>query len=470
MYALIVVAVILCVLFKLLNVNNSPERSIFYCSNANFLDQILKHAPLLNEPYTPPRLWGYSGHIQTIFQGVISLLHCPLVNGRRHYMKASDGATVTYDLYQPIDQHSSDDDITMAICPGICNSSESVYIRRVVYHAQLQGFRVAVLNHVGALKTLPITSPRIFNYGNTADYHLMVEDLLKRFPTSKMITIGFSMGANIVTKYLGESERDSRILAGISVCQGYDAKEATNWLLRWEGFRRLYLFVMTENMRSILRRWQRQLFTEEVKREYDINERAIWSAATLVELDEAYTRKITGYSSLDEFYKGSSCISVWDRIKIPMVFINAVDDPIVPAALLPSVRNATRKNNNFLYVEQKYGGHLGFYEGGLIYPNPLTWIDRLVVQLSDALATHVSDPKQSDAGDEEMDDDEVAGTSSLISSDSDEVGEEDFAVFTKRNLVRPAKQQRPVYVCRKRAMVASPPRKSRLPTSSIASA
>jgi abhydrolase domain-containing protein 2 len=404
----------------------------------------------------------------------------------------------------------------MAICPGICNSSESVYIRRVVYHAQLQGFRVAVLNHVGALKTLPITSPRIFNYGNTADYHLMVEDLLKRFPTSKMITIGFSMGANIVTKYLGESERDSRILAGISVCQGYDAKEygcllrirllsfalnlhniysrATNWLLRWEGFRRLYLFVMTENMRSILRRWQRQLFTEEVKREYDINERAIWSAATLVELDEAYTRKITGYSSLDEFYKGSSCISVWDRIKIPMVFINAVDDPIVPAALLPSVRNATRKfigtvptfnlgstnfvclpcftgkNNNFLYVEQKYGGHLGFYEGGLIYPNPLTWIDRLVVQLSDALATHVSDPKQSDAGDEEMDDDEVAGTSSLISSDSDEVGEEDFAVFTKRNLVRPAKQQRPVYVCRKRAMVASPPRKSRLPTSSIASA
>ena len=32
----------------------------------------------------------------------------------------------------------------------------------------------------------------------------------------------------------------------------------------WEGFRRLYLFVMTENMRAILRRWQKQLFTEQV--------------------------------------------------------------------------------------------------------------------------------------------------------------------------------------------------------------
>ena len=56
--------------------------------------------------------------------------------------------------------------MTLAICPGICNSSESVYIRRVVYHAQLEGFRVAVLNHLGVLKTLTLTSPRIFNYGS----------------------------------------------------------------------------------------------------------------------------------------------------------------------------------------------------------------------------------------------------------------------------------------------------------------
>ncbi len=39
---------------------------------------------------------------------------------------------------------------------------------------------------------------------------------------------------------------------------------ATKMLLMWEGFRRLYLFAMTENMRAILRRWQKQLFTEQV--------------------------------------------------------------------------------------------------------------------------------------------------------------------------------------------------------------
>ena len=37
----------------------------------------------------------------------------------------------------------------------------------------------------------------------------------------------------------------------------------------WEGFRRLYLFAMTENMRAILRRWQKQLFTEQVPYTYN---------------------------------------------------------------------------------------------------------------------------------------------------------------------------------------------------------
>ena len=50
MYVLVIVAIILCFLFKLLNVNNTPERSIFYCENKKFLEQLLKSAPSLNTP------------------------------------------------------------------------------------------------------------------------------------------------------------------------------------------------------------------------------------------------------------------------------------------------------------------------------------------------------------------------------------------------------------------------------------
>ena len=51
------------------------------------------------------------------------------------------------------------------------------------------------------------------------------------------------------------------------------------------------------------------------------------------------------------------------------------------------------KQDNFLFIEQKYGGHLGFYEGGLIYPNPLSWLDRVVVQLAESLTMYSSDVK-----------------------------------------------------------------------------
>lgn len=49
----------------------------------------------------------------------------------------------------------------------------------------------------------------------------------------------------------------------------------TKQMLLWEGWRRIYFYIMTENMRSILRRWQQQLFPEEIKKKYNIIERQV---------------------------------------------------------------------------------------------------------------------------------------------------------------------------------------------------
>lgn len=53
----------------------------------------------------------------------------------------------------------------MVICPGIGNHSEKHYIRTFVDHAQKDGYRCAVLNHLGALPNIELTSPRMFTYG-----------------------------------------------------------------------------------------------------------------------------------------------------------------------------------------------------------------------------------------------------------------------------------------------------------------
>jgi len=402
MYGIAVAVLILIILVKILNVNNIPQQSLFHSANAKFIEQILKNAPKLTEPYTPTRLWGYSGHVQTIIGGVISFFRSPLLNGKRFAFKVSDGATVTYDLYQPLDKQQNNDDITLALAPGICNSSESVYIRRVVYHAQFSGYRVAVLNHVGALKCVPVTSPRIFHFGNTSDYDGMVRHVVTRYPTTKIVCIGFSMGGNIVTKYLGERKSMPQIIAGISACQGYDAYGCSQLLLQWENFRRLYFFAMTENMRTLLRRWQKQLFNDEIKISKGINEKAIWSAATLLELDEEYTRKLHGFKTVPEMYRNWSCYNYWENITVPIVFINSIDDPIIPPQLVEKARafvlndnlkkntkQSTSGTKDRLLIEQKYGGHLGFHEGGFLNPNSLTWLDRTVVDLANSLSTYI---------------------------------------------------------------------------------
>lgn len=57
------------------------------------------------------------------------------------------------------------EDYTIAVCPGIANSSESTYVRALVSLACSQGYRCVVLNHLGVLPHLKVTSPRVFRYG-----------------------------------------------------------------------------------------------------------------------------------------------------------------------------------------------------------------------------------------------------------------------------------------------------------------
>lgn len=38
-----------------------------------------------------------------------------------------------------------------------------------------------------------------------------------------------------------------------------------------------------------------------------------------------------------------------------------------------------------MFLEIAHGGHLGFYEGGLVYANPVTWLDRALVGLAGGL-------------------------------------------------------------------------------------
>lgn len=63
--------------------------------------------------------------------------------------------------------------------------------------------------------------------GNTNDYNEMIMSLLDRYKDTKIVCVGFSLGGNLITKYLGELDREIpvEIIGAVSVCQGYCAIE-----------------------------------------------------------------------------------------------------------------------------------------------------------------------------------------------------------------------------------------------------
>uniref|UniRef100_A0AC34FHS8 Uncharacterized protein n=1 Tax=Panagrolaimus sp. ES5 TaxID=591445 RepID=A0AC34FHS8_9BILA len=180
------------------------------------------------------------------------------------------------------------------------------------------------------------------------------------------------MGGNVTTRYLAKApeEMKKRIILGLSVGQGYCAVKSGPCYHEWENGRRVYNYIITENMKRLLRR------------NYD--KVRLWGATSLVVLDEVYNRRVFGFQSVEEFYKSVSSLLLIPTIDIPMIFLNAVDDPIVPEVLYNPVIELCKSHPLHAFILLKHGGHLGFLEGTSIKPNSVTWLDRFIIQVAEA--------------------------------------------------------------------------------------
>ena len=57
--------------------------------------------------YVPPLLWGKSGHLQTIIYGKMGRMNTPFPKGERKRVVMDDGATMSYDVFEPLKEHES---------------------------------------------------------------------------------------------------------------------------------------------------------------------------------------------------------------------------------------------------------------------------------------------------------------------------------------------------------------------------
>ncbi|KAG8012328.1 Monoacylglycerol lipase ABHD2-A [Nibea albiflora] len=349
------VATVLYIIVRCLNLKSTTAPPEITYQDTPLSRYLLKSCPMLTKEYIPPLLWGKSGHLQTALYGKMGRVNTPTPCGVRKFLPMQDGATATFDLFEALGDHSTGDDVTMVICPGIGNHSEKNYIRTFVDHSQRQGYRCAVLNHLGALPNVDLTSPRMFTYGCTWEYAAMVGYIKRAFPQTLLVVVGFSLGGNIVCKYLGENRSNQdRVICCVSVCQGYSA------------LRNSLLNMTSSNIG-------------------DADMSRLYAATSLMQIDDSIMRKFHGYSSLKEYYEKESCVHYIHNVTVPLLLVNSSDDPLVHQSLLDIPRTLAEKMPDVIFALTHHGGHLGFFEGAVLFPQPLTWMDKVIVEYTDAI-------------------------------------------------------------------------------------
>jgi hypothetical protein len=58
---------------------------------------------------------------------------------------------------------------------------------------------------------VPVTSPRLYSAGHTDDTRNALAFISQQFPDARLLGLGFSLGSNVLTRYLGEEGTETRL-------------------------------------------------------------------------------------------------------------------------------------------------------------------------------------------------------------------------------------------------------------------
>ena len=94
----------------------------------------------------------------------------------------------------------------LLVLHGLTGGSSEGYVKSLCAHASSRGFRAAAVVYRGC-GGLALTSPRAYSATFTADVSRAARQARREFPlAASLVAVGFSLGAVILCKYLGEQD------------------------------------------------------------------------------------------------------------------------------------------------------------------------------------------------------------------------------------------------------------------------
>jgi predicted alpha/beta-fold hydrolase len=251
---------------------------------------------------------------------------------------------------------------------GQCGSESSIYMMRAAAHFLSLGHPVLRLNLRGAGPSRAMCRWQ-YHAGRTGDLEDAIAGLPAEHLEAGLVAVGFSLGANLLLKFLGEHGASSPFRAAVAVSGPLNLAATARRLMRPRNA------VYQRHLLRLGRRVSLGPGAEVTARE----RRAIMSAATVWDFDERFTAPRNGCAGAQEFYERNSSGQFLSRIAVPTLLIHSLDDPLIPAA--PYLSFDWRSNPNLVPLISRRGGHLGFQGADV----RTTWHDACAAKFFDTL-------------------------------------------------------------------------------------
>ncbi|KAI9786883.1 MAG: hypothetical protein M1839_005114 [Geoglossum umbratile] len=241
---------------------------------------------------------------------------------------------------------------------GLSGGSHEIYLRHVIAPmvSEEQGWAACVVNSRGCAMS-KITSPVLFNARATWDMRQVVKWLKKIYPNRPLFAIGYSLGANILTNYLGE-EGSNCVLRAAVVCGSPWNLETSSLALQrtWMGLG-IYSRAMGSNMKKLF-----ELHVEEISKNPRINVEKVRNVTYLHEFDRVVQGPSWGYPTEGAYYRDASSSDSVLAVRIPLFVIQAEDDPIAVREAIPF--EEIKQNPYVVLCTTSGGGHLSWFKLG----------------------------------------------------------------------------------------------------------
>ena len=251
-------------------------------------------------------------------------------------------------------------DTTVLILHGLEGSIQSSYVKRILNYCN-QHQIAAVLMHFRGCSGEPNRLLRSYHSGVTDDLRQIIKHINSR-GKRKIALLGYSLGGNLILKYMGEADTDTSIYCAVAVSVPMRLDICADTMDR--GFAKIYQSSLLRRMIKKLN--QKQKLIEQCNISFPAPE----SMRNFREFDDCFTAPIHGFDGAQRYYQSCSSRQFLPYIEKPVLIIQSVDDPFMSPQVLPSEDELSASVTLEL---SSHGGHVGFWQSGVLKPN--SWLE-----------------------------------------------------------------------------------------------